>query len=75
MRIHQQKGLIQRKKFISSNIKDANRKEPTDKKTSVYRSLLADQVNQTVLSHFVETRRHNNKWSFCGNSFCGNKET
>ena len=50
MRIHQQKGLIQRKKFISSSTKDANRKESTDKKTSGYRSLLADQVNQTVCS-------------------------
>ena len=50
MRIHQQKGLIQRKKFISSNTKDANRKESTDKKTSGYRSLLANQVNQTVCS-------------------------
>ena len=35
MRIHQQKGLIQRKKFISSNTKDTNRKNQQIKRHRV----------------------------------------
>ena len=55
MRIHQQKGLIQRKRIMSSNPKDSYKKEPQDKRVTGHRGYLADQINQSTCSFCGET--------------------